>query len=161
MKGFYPQPLTAETVASAAHIHSLVFPAQDAWSTAEFADLLALPGVHGWLLADRAAVLLGRRVLNEAELLTLAVLPACRRQGLARHLMQVWITEMTRASAEQLFLEVSALNAGAQALYAKLGFTGVGERRGYYSDGSSARLMVLHIGNTIVSSAHDSGGRYR
>ncbi|HRD28628.1 MAG TPA: GNAT family N-acetyltransferase, partial [Caulobacter sp.] len=43
--------------------------------------------------------------------------------------------------ADSLFLEVSADNAAALALYAAAGFEPAGLRKGYYADGADALVL--------------------
>jgi ribosomal-protein-alanine N-acetyltransferase len=80
-----------------------------------------------------AAYLVARRVLDEAEILNLAVHPDHARQGLGTGLIRDVMADLGRAGARRVFLEVRASNAGAQAFYARLGFEAKGRRRGYYS----------------------------
>ena len=87
-----------------------------------------------------------RHVLDEIELLALAVVPAARRQGIATALHQVMLSALAPAVA---YLEVRADNHEAQALYRRLGYRDSGQRKAYYAnpDGSrtDALLMTLHI----------------
>ncbi len=137
-----PLPLTPAHAALAAHIHAAAFPAGEAWSASAFATLLTLTGVLGWIMPDAAGLLLARHVLDEAELLTLAILPERQRQGLGRRLVQTWIMATEHAGIARLYLEVSDRNRAASALYASLGFHPHGTRKAYYKDGSAARLLV-------------------
>jgi ribosomal-protein-alanine N-acetyltransferase len=101
---------------------------------------LELPGV--FVLFDPAgAMVMARVAAGEAEILTLAVLPAQRRQGLAGALMQAAIAQCEALGAEALFLEVATRNQAARALYAGFGFEEVGRRRGYYADGDDALTL--------------------
>ena len=67
-----------------AALHASAFPAP--WSAAVFADLLAQPGVL--LGVEPDGFILIRVVLDEAEILTLAVVPPARRHGLGRRLVE-------------------------------------------------------------------------
>ena len=71
-------------------------------------------------------------VADEAEILTLAVLPAARRQGLGSRLVAACLAEAGAAGAARLHLEVGAGNAAARALYVRAGFVEAGRRAGYY-----------------------------
>jgi [ribosomal protein S18]-alanine N-acetyltransferase len=46
-----------------------------------------------------------------------------------------------KRGAGAMFLEVAAANGPALALYAREGFTEVGRRRRYYSDGTDALVL--------------------
>jgi ribosomal-protein-alanine N-acetyltransferase len=66
-----------------AAIHAEAFPPGEAWSAEIFAAQLGLPGVFG-LIDERGGMILLRVAVDEAEILTLAVAPAARRQGMGR-----------------------------------------------------------------------------
>lgn len=85
--------------------------------------------------------LLGRVITDEAELLTLAVAPQARRAGCGRALTQAFVETARSRGALHLFLEVSADNIAAQALYRGLGWSEAGRRRGYYGTGIDAIVM--------------------
>jgi ribosomal-protein-alanine N-acetyltransferase len=69
---------------------------------------------------------------DEAELLSVGVTIEARGQGLARSLLAGLAAEAHRLGARTLHLEVSAENAAALSVYARLGFRRQGLRRGYY-----------------------------
>ena len=106
-----------------------------AWSRADFAGLLAAPGTVA-LLHDGATpdgLALGRHAADEGEILTLAVHPLARRHGVGRALIAALLARLAAAGAAQVFLEVAADNAGAQALYRGFGFEVAGRRPAYYA----------------------------
>ncbi len=76
--------------------------------------------------------IVARLVLDEAEILTIAVAPPAQRKGLGHALMDATLRHLHNARASMLFLEVDELNAPALALYRRLGFKQVGKRPGYY-----------------------------
>lgn len=144
-------PADADTLAAA---HALGFATP--WSGADFAELLAGPGVFGLMARDEAAVRglgLFRTVLGEMEVLTLAVDPAARRQGVGRALMTAALAIARGEGAEACFLEVAADNPGAEALYAGLGFRAAGRRRGYYDRGAGARADAVVMRLDLTSNA--------
>ena len=81
-----------------------------------------------------AGFVLARAVLDEAEVLEIAVAPAHRRRGLARDLLRALDAVLAAQGVATLHLEVRRANAGARALYDAVGFEVSGERRGYYSE---------------------------
>ncbi|SMO37857.1 GNAT family N-acetyltransferase [Paracoccus laeviglucosivorans] len=109
------------------------------WSAAEIEDLLASP--LNFLLRVPHGFLIGRTVADEAELLTLAVSPEARRQGVARRLMQEFRATSQARGAAEAFLEVASDNGPAQALYLADGWVQAGRRRNYYAPGIDAILM--------------------
>jgi ribosomal-protein-alanine N-acetyltransferase len=135
-----------------AAIHEAAFPPGQAWSVTMFAAQLGLPGVTGFL-DEAGGMVLIRVAADEAEILTLCVAPAARRMGLGARLLDAALSAARDAGAAKLFLEVSARNAAARALYAKAGFTQLGRRRRYYADGADALIMSLPL---ISAAAEDA-----
>ena len=82
--------------------------------------------------AGPVGFVLARLAAGEAEILTVAVARAHRRQGLGWRLMDAVLRELHAQRAEALFLEVDETNAPAIALYRRLGFFEVGKRPSYY-----------------------------
>jgi ribosomal-protein-alanine N-acetyltransferase len=82
---------------------------------------------------------------DEAEILTLAVDPSHRRQGLARTLLIAAVTALRTAGAKRLFLEVDEANVAARDLYRSLGAVAVGRRPRYYEHGADADIFSLAL----------------
>jgi ribosomal-protein-alanine N-acetyltransferase len=129
---------TDASALAALHARSFAKP----WSASEFTDLLAQGEVFGMM--DVEGFILIRIAGGEAEVLTLAVTPERRRQGLGRSLLTAAQTLARSRGIEALFLEVAADNAAAVALYKGAGFEQVGRRRGYYAgpDGAVDALVL-------------------
>ncbi|MBV1833383.1 ribosomal protein S18-alanine N-acetyltransferase [Novacetimonas pomaceti] len=135
-----------------ARIHAAAFSADQQWNAQALRTVMGMPGT--WLgvvmtVVDGAQVpagfLMARHVVDEAEILTLAVDPAFRRRGMARALL-AWLRHVASGhGATRLFLEVGTHNAAAIALYQGAGFFTVGQRRRYYPDGSDALVMACDI----------------
>jgi ribosomal-protein-alanine N-acetyltransferase len=135
--------------AALASIHAASF-ARD-WSEDEIAALLRDETVSG--LVVRRANLLGTRspvafvlmrtVADEAEILTVACDPRHRGRGHARRLIEALFRRLYHERVKAVFLEVDAGNEPALALYRRLGFRKVGERKGYYAAGSSPGASAL------------------
>lgn len=91
---------------------------------------------------------LARTAAGEAEILTLAVHPKQRRQGLARQLMQAAMAQARRQGACEMFLEVAVDNAAAIGLYSALGFEKRGRRYGYYGgvENPATDALVMRLG---------------
>ena len=124
--------------AAALHAESFAPMGEQPWTRRDLAGLMASPGVAAFLLrsdGQDAGVALCRVAADEAELLTIAVRPACRRLGGARRLLAAVLDWAREAGATTLFLEVGADNPGAQRLYAAHGFVEAGRRKAYYSRG--------------------------
>lgn len=124
-----------------AAIHAEAFAA--AWDRAALAELLASPGVFA--VAEEDGFILIRVVVDEAEILTLAVRPSARRAGLGARLVEAAVVRAAALGAERMFLEVAEGNAAARALYARSGFVEMGRRRGYYSHADGRREDALTL----------------
>jgi [ribosomal protein S18]-alanine N-acetyltransferase len=83
---------------------------------------------------DIAAYCVFRVVADEMEVLSLAVTPEWRRQGLGRWLARLALAMGARNGARAAFLEVRAGNEPARRLYGLLGFEVTGRRARYYKD---------------------------
>lgn len=92
---------------------------------------------------DRLVGWAGIMLLGEdAEILTVGVVPFRRRQGVAGRLLDALETHAATCGVTAVFLEVRVDNAGAIALYEHRGYERVGTRRGYYEHGRvDAALM--------------------
>ena len=139
-------PQTGDLAALAA-LHRLSF--TDAWSMSFIRDLLSSPGVFAY--AHASGFILARAAGGEAEILTLAVTPGMRRQGVGRALVQNAAVHAQGLGAGALFLEVAKDNEAARKLYSGLGFTPVGLRKAYYGGDDAvvlkAALPLPHPGN--------------
>lgn len=92
---------------------------------------LAVEDVDGALLAWGGVMV----VADAGEILTVGVVPAARRRGIARQLLHALLDEARRRGAREMFLEVRVDNAAARTLYESEGFAQVGLRPGYYDAG--------------------------
>jgi ribosomal-protein-alanine N-acetyltransferase len=95
--------------------------------------------------ADLDGFVISRRVLDEAEILTIAVSARAQGGGLGRALLHDHMGRLAAFGVRRLFLEVDEGNAPARALYEGSGFEEVGRRNAYYrkADGSAATALVL------------------
>lgn len=71
-------------------------------------------------------------VIDEGHILKIAVLPACRRLGIATLLVRYAIDFFRSQNCIKVFLEVRTGNVEARSLYNKFGFTEVRRRDAYY-----------------------------
>ena len=121
-------------------LHAVCFP--DSWDAAAISDLLVTPGT--FCCSHDDGFVLARVAGDEAEILTLAVVPSARGQGLGRRLLQSALARAQVLGARTMFLEVGTDNPAALALYSGLGFVRVGLRKGYY-DGRDALVLRLPL----------------
>jgi ribosomal-protein-alanine N-acetyltransferase len=127
-----------------AGLHAAAFLGKDAWSRDVFSLQLAIPGVFG-LLHRAGGMVLARVAADEAEILTLAVLPAARRGGIATALLREATIVAAAMGTRSVFLEVSVANMAARQVYTRTGFVEAGRRPLYYSDNSDALVLRLDI----------------
>ena len=92
------------------------------------ADALAAIWEDGILLAFAC----WRSVLDEAELLAIAVAPICRGKGLGKRLLSQLIALWQAQALKIIFLEVREHNLIAQSVYKHCGFREIGRRHAYY-----------------------------
>lgn len=142
------EPLTIRHSAAISELHREDF--SRPWSEEEFLSLIRQNTVFGHVVRETSrkpsatvGFVLARLAAGEAEILTVAVSRAHRRQGLGRQLMDAVLRDLHRHRAETLFLEVDEINASAIALYRKLGFQEVGKRPGYYEHAGRGRTGAL------------------
>jgi [ribosomal protein S18]-alanine N-acetyltransferase len=134
--------------AAMAAIHATCF--DRGWDEAAMASFITGLGCLS-LLASRAqsgppeGILVARKAGDEAEILTLAVHPDCRRAGLARALVEAAMAHLRAAGATRVFLEVDEANAAAGALYRAFGAVEVGRRCRYYEHGANAVIFSLAL----------------
>ncbi|MGL6113288.1 MAG: GNAT family N-acetyltransferase [Rubrivivax sp.] len=117
------------------------------------AGLIADPEVLALVACD-AQGLTGFALMHfgdeRAHLLLLAVQPHCRRQGVARGLMQWLLASAQVAGIAELSLELRAANEAARAFYRALGFADTGLVSGYYSNRESALRMSRSLRSRAV-----------
>ncbi|MBL6456055.1 GNAT family N-acetyltransferase [Belnapia sp. T6] len=134
------RPAGPDDAAALAALHAAAFPPTEAWGPDAMALMLGMPGAFG-LWEPGAGLVLARAVADEAEILTLAVAPARRRQGSGAELLAGAMQGAILRGAAAMFLEVAEGNAAALALYRAAGFAEVGRRRRYYADGADALVL--------------------
>ncbi len=124
-------PAHADVLAA---LHATSFNAP--WAAAAFATLLGQPGVAAWMWNTDGFILV-RAAADEAEVLTLAVVPAARRKGIAAKLLAASCDALQAGGTTRVFLEVAADNIAASALYIRHGFEPCGRRPDYYGSGTA------------------------
>jgi ribosomal-protein-alanine N-acetyltransferase len=107
------------------------------WSRDSYISLAEQDGALALVLdtdGEITGFLIGRRLVDQAEVLNLAVRMKYRgkRQGTA--LLASALEEFTRGSVKRVYLEVRESNTAAIAFYERHGFSKTGLRKGYYRD---------------------------
>lgn len=84
---------------------------------------------------------LGQFVLDECELLRIAVLDEYRKKGFGNQLMELFLRDCEKLAIKKIFLEVRETNEKAICLYRKFGFEQIALRKNYYSMPSENALV--------------------
>ncbi len=124
----------------------------EAWNRRQLVDALLMPSTS-YALIDRngqmpgegiraSGFTLSRHILDEEELLLIAVNPAERGQGLGRKLLDNFIASARSRGIRNIFLEMREGNP-AEKLYCSAGFAPVGIRPGYYPGSHGKRLDAI------------------
>jgi len=115
------------------------------WTRSHFLDEIASRFGHPTLaqLPDGtvAGYLCLKQVLDEAEILDVAVRQSLRGRGIGRLLVEDALAAARERGAIVVSLEVRVGNHDAVALYRRLGFRETGRRKGYYDNGEDAIVM--------------------
>jgi ribosomal-protein-alanine N-acetyltransferase len=143
-------PLETDQAARLAEIHAHAF--ARSWNSIDFERMLADRAIIGdGLFIGRDGVVQGfclsRTVLDEAEILTIAIMPGLRGKGYSRALLEKHLEALRLRRVASVHLEVDEGNAPARALYRRFGFVETGRRAGYYqkADGSHATALTMTL----------------
>ena len=136
------------------------------WDESDYSQLIAEPGGMLLVAAEEGASerakhsggnallahrsLVGfcalRRVLDEAELRNLAVIPEHRRKGIGKVLLEQSHGRLRAAGVMRVYLEVRPSNTAARALYFGLGYRMHSVRKDYYREPvEDAEIMSLKL----------------
>ena len=127
------------------------------WTLRNFSDASASGNTLTVLTVDGvttgiAAVM---HVLDESELLEIAVQPAMQGRGYGKALLAQAIALARRNGAVRMFLEVRESNARARKMYTSFGFEETGRRRNYYPTENGREDAILMTAQFSRSVPHD------
>jgi [ribosomal protein S18]-alanine N-acetyltransferase len=114
---------------------------------AELGSSFSFPLVAISASADIAGFICLMQVIDEGEILELAVSPEFRGRGIGGRLVAGALSLFDSRGATHVSLEVRPSNIKAITLYSGCGFDIAGRRRAYYPDGEDALLMRLYMKN--------------
>jgi ribosomal-protein-alanine N-acetyltransferase len=142
------EPMTAAHLDDVMVLENTSF--EDPWPREAFVEELGLSQSNIVLLRDDQDLLVGYIlywvVLDEAELLNIAVHTDHRGQGHGRTLLETGLQAARQRGGQMMHLEVRRSNAPAIALYDSAGFQRTGIRRRYYANnGEDAILMRVDL----------------
>lgn len=135
-----------------AALHSICF--EESWHTELLGKILSVPGTFGLFCRTCGKIsgfIICRTSEQEGEILSLAVAPTVRRNGLARALLDATKAHAMTKEIEALFLEVAEDNMAARRLYENSGFEIVGHRLHYYRRRYGPRIHALTLRCTLMS----------
>ncbi len=81
------------------------------------------------------------RMVRKGHVVSVAVMPAYRKQGIGRELVVISLKALELHGAEECFLEVRVANEEAVNLYRQMNFDTIRVVSHYYHDGADAYLM--------------------
>ncbi|MFN0042884.1 MAG: GNAT family N-acetyltransferase [Alphaproteobacteria bacterium] len=151
-----PMTLAGPAAASPlAALHGRCF--DEVWDEHAFRAILSSPGAFAVVddARDPRAFVLCRVIADEAEILTMGTLPNARRRGAGRAILTEALSRLQKQGVARVHLEVAEDNAPARALYAALGFSQTGRRKGYYA--VPGRPAVDALALTVGLSGSDEG----
>ena len=118
------------------------------WNSAQFKEELAgIPTTRYMSIAESGNTIIGYCGVFlpaagvEADVLTVAVLPEYRRQGIAKEFMRQIEQWSKERGASAMMLEVEQSNESAIELYKGLGYMKISVRMDYYGPGKDAFVM--------------------
>ena len=130
-------------VAQIAELEKICF--SDPWSERSIASELDNK-LAFWLVATEGDTVAGyigsQTVMDETDMMNVAVHPDFRRRGIAEALVNGLVDGLKTQGSHCLTLEVRASNAPAIALYEKLGFSEIGRRKKYYRNPREDALIL-------------------
>lgn len=129
------------------------------WSEDEVESLLAERNVvaHRALAGRKlAGFIMSRLVLDEAEVLSVAVDRAFQGRGLGRRLLMLHLGRLAGYGTRRVFLEVGESNDPAGKLYARAGFQEISRRENYYGGTGKTGVAALVLRRDLIVSAVDS-----
>ena len=136
-------PMNESHVAQVAALEKRCF--SDPWSENSVASELENP-LSLWLIAEEDGAVCGyvgsQTVLDETDMMNIAVHPDCRRKGIAAALIAELVSRLKARGSRILRLEVRESNLPAIALYKAMGFTQLGLRKNYYRNPKENALIL-------------------
>jgi [ribosomal protein S18]-alanine N-acetyltransferase len=115
------------------------------WSKESYEKLCGLEGFLAFVNETAACIsgfVVGRQVVDEGEILNLAVRRQSRRRGEGQALLSAILEQFHRRGVNKVFLEVRESNEAGIAFYEKMGFASMGRRPGYYREPEEAAVLM-------------------
>lgn len=125
----------------------------EAWTRSQLIGILPMGGVFLTVAIDRRSKTvvgfsLFRTVVDESELLLIAVLPSEQRRGVGKLLLDHFLDRARKDGVSRVHLEVRDGNP-ALDMYHAAGFAAVGRRRNYYHAASGKRYDAITLASQL------------
>ena len=137
------ETMKSSHVAQIAQLEKICF--SDPWSEKSIASELNNE-LAFWLTAmegEQVAGYIGSQtVMDESDMMNVAVHPDFRRRGIAEALVNELVARLKSRESRSLTLEVRVSNLSAITLYEKLGFSQIGRRKNYYRNPREDALIL-------------------
>ena len=162
-------PLNATHTSAVAQLEAQLM-GSDAWNEQQIADELNQTNRIWWMALacppgeplPPDAPVIGYVALmvvaDEAQLLKIAVAQAHQHRGIAHTLLTRAADDARSLGAKKVLLEVRKGNTAARAFYESHGFSHLGCRAHYYSDGEDAAIMQVSMSSLLAPKKHAAGG---
>lgn len=135
--------MEAADAAAAAQVEAVS--SREAWTEKAFLDAVRRPDVV-YVVAQQGERVVGCCGLwesfDEGDICNVAVLPECRRQGIACGMLLFLMEQGRLDGVKNYTLEVRKGSREAVLLYQKLGFVTEGVRKDFYSDPAEDALIM-------------------
>jgi [ribosomal protein S18]-alanine N-acetyltransferase len=138
------EPATRADASRLAELHGASF--HRGWGEGEFESMLGESNtlMHRLRLRRKTIGFAVSRIgADEAEILSIAVDPRYRGQGLSRNLLLTHLGHLAGRGVRTIFLEVEENNRPALSLYKRAGFAVIGRRERYYQEPGGEQLNAL------------------
>jgi ribosomal-protein-alanine N-acetyltransferase len=146
LNGFSLCQVSEAEAGTLTEIHEKCFPRY--WNREAFTDFFSVKGTCAFLVEENdnpVAMMVYRISFEQADIMTIAVLPQWRRRGIAEKMLSEMLAKCRNTGVKKIFLEVEDGNISAFNLYEKCGFKQIGRRKLYYQqlDGSYTDALVM------------------
>lgn len=127
-------------------IADVSYPNGSPWSKVQWETDLELPHSF-YFIEEQGGKVVGflacHLIVDEIEIMQVAVHPAQQKQGLAQQLLKQLVNFAHEKAADSIFLEVRESNQAAKKAYQKSGFEAIGVRKKYYHAPVEDAIIML------------------
>jgi ribosomal-protein-alanine N-acetyltransferase len=139
-------PFKSAYLEPASKLHQVCF--EEFWSLSTLTETIAEPTTLAFIAVQLPQeILIGftiaRLILDEAEILTLAVSSHLRRQGIGKALVETVLNAVCKKGAQHIYLEVANNNTAALKLYSLFKSEKYGERANYYCNNKGLKKSAI------------------